>query len=349
MIKKNISKFIINNDLSIKRAILKMNKLNPPILFSVNKKKIFIGTLTDGDIRRYLLKNNDLTIPVKKIINKKPLTCNINSFIKKKNFYEESLKTRYLKGIPILKSKKIISLFLADTFDSKNYTPIMIMAGGKGKRLLPYTKYIPKPLVKINKTPIIHLIVKKILNENFINVIVSINYYGNQIKNFFNINDNFGLKVKFIEENKSLGTAGSLSLIDKKGIENLIVINADIVTELRFEKILNYHTENKFDLTIGCMNYNHQIPFGVVKRIKKKFHMIEEKPTIKSFVNTGIYVINKKLLKKINVTKFLRMTDVINNIVDKKKVGIFPMHEEWIDIGNKENLLKARKNQKKIK
>ena len=218
------------------------------------------------------------------------------------------------------------------------------MAGGKGRRLLPFTSKIPKPLVTLNNKPILHFILQKIIQENFENLFVSINHLGDQIIEFFQKNKNFGLNISFIQENSPLGTAGSLYLIKKMKFEKIIVINADVITGLKYEKILNFHEENNFEITMACMMHKYQVPFGSVITKNRKFKNIIEKPIIETLVNAGIYVINKKIIDKIKKKRFLSMVDFINNYVPANRIGIFPMHEEWIDIGNKENLLRAKDN-----
>ena len=341
MIERNISKHIVLKDLTIKVGISKLNKVNPPILFVIDKSKNFLGTLTDGDIRRFILTNQSLEKKIIKITNKKPIICREFELKSKIDIFEKKVSDLTLKGIPIIKNRKINGAILSIP-KIKKETPILIMAGGKGSRLLPFTKKVPKPLVKLSDKPILYFIIQKIIKEDFENIYISINHLAKQIRNFFRSNNNFGLNVSFIEEREPLGTAGSLSLINLKNIENIIVINADVITGLQYEKILNYHKENRFDITMACMTHKYQVPFGSVIIKKNSFQKIKEKPIFETLVNAGIYVINKNLLKKIKKKNFLSMVDLINKLVLPKKVGIFPMHEEWMDIGNKENLLLAR-------
>ena len=156
--KSDLSSFKINYKNKITEALKKLSLINPPILFVVNKKNNFIGTVTDGDIRRYILINNDLSNNLEQLVNKKPLICNFSDS-KKKIYYEKVLNQNNLKGIPVIKSKKIIGAFLA-VYKNLNPTSVLIMAGGKGKRLLPLTKYTPKPLLKIHGKPILQHIIE---------------------------------------------------------------------------------------------------------------------------------------------------------------------------------------------
>jgi len=341
MLKRNISNFTILDNKDINQAIIKLNKANPPILFVVDQNKNYKGTITDGDIRRYILTKKPLTNNLINITNKKSIICKIIDLEKKLNFYKNIIVQRNLKGIPVIKLKKICGVIFSSQRIEKK-TPIVIMAGGKGERLLPYTKIIPKSLVQINNKPIIQHIIEKIVNENFVNVFISVNHYALQIKEYFKINKNFGLNINFIEEKKPLGTAGSLSLINIKNIKNIIVINSDIMTNLKFNKVLNYHEENKYDVTMGCMTHKYHMPFGIVNLNNKKFINVTEKPILSNLVSAGINILSTDVINKIKKNNYLSMIDFINSQSKKKKIGIFPMHEEWVDIGNKENLIIAR-------
>jgi dTDP-glucose pyrophosphorylase len=346
----DLSSFKISYKKKITEALKKLSLINPPILFVVDKKNDFIGTVTDGDIRRHILINNELSVNLDQLVNKKPIICNYRDS-KKKIFYEKILNQNNLKGIPVLKSKKIIGAFLA-VYKNSNPTSVLIMAGGKGKRLLPLTKYTPKPLLKIHGRPILQHIIENIKSENFINVFVSVNYQSNKIKNFFKINENFGLNVKFLEERKPLGTAGSLMFLKRNKIynDNIIVINADVLTDLKLKKILSYHIDNKCLITIGSANYKHQIPFGVIKNKNGKFNKIEEKPVYNELISSGIYVLNKKVLSKMKKLSFINMDKLIGKFT-KNNIGIFPFYEyeDWIDLGNKSDFNKASNRESKNK
>lgn len=348
MYSKKIHKHIVNDLISINEGIKKLNNINPPILFVTDKSKNFLGTVTDGDVRRYLLSGKNLKNKIHVIMNKKPHICNHNSLKLKIDFLEKKIAEMSLKGIPVLKNKKICGAILSVP-KKKKHTPVLIMAGGKGTRLLPFTKKIPKPLVRLNDKPILHFVLQKIIQEDFENLFISINHFGYKIKEFFNKNNYFGLNINFIEEKVPLGTAGSLHFIKKMKFENVIVINADVITDLKYEKILNYHKENNFEITMSCMKHKYQLPFGSVITKNNKFKNIIEKPIFETLVNAGIYVINKKAINKIKTKKYLSMVNFINKYISANKIGIFPMYEEWIDIGNKENLLRARDNLKKKK
>ena len=342
MLKKNISNFTILDDKNINQAIIKLNKANPPILFVVDQNKNYRGTITDGDIRRFILTKKPLTNKIINIVNKKSVICKFTNLVSQSKFFEKIIIERNLKAIPVIKSKKIYGALFSIKKKPKE-TPILIMAGGKGKRLLPLTLNIPKPLIKIDNKPMLQHLIESIKIENFKNIFISINHFGVQIKKFTNSINFTDLNIRFVEEKKPLGTAGPLSLIKDKVFDNIIIVNADIITDLKLEKIMNFHNDNKSDLTIGCLVYEYQIPFGVVSLKKNKYNSIEEKPLIKRLVNCGIYVLNKNVIQLTQKNQSISMVKLIDRAnKKKKKISIFPMHENWIDVGSKENLKKAR-------
>ncbi|MDC0627910.1 sugar phosphate nucleotidyltransferase [Candidatus Pelagibacter sp.] len=340
-----IEKFLIFSNQSIEESIKKLNNVTPTILFIIDKSKKLIGSITDGDIRRHILKNKSLKSKVTEAANKKPIVCQKNES-KKKEYFQNIILKKNIKAIPVLNKGKIEDLIFS--FESNiNTTPILIMAGGKGTRLMPYTANKPKPLVNINNKPILEHLIEKIKNENFQNIYISINHFGKKIKNYLETKDYFNLNIKFIEEVKPLGTAGCLFNLKKKIKNNLIIINADVITDLKLNKLLNYHNENNNQMTIGCMVHEYQIPFGVIELKKEVLKNITEKPIISSLVNAGIYVLNKKIIGTKKNKKTSMVDLILENTEKRKKIGVFPMHENWIDVGTKLNLDKAKKHLKK--
>jgi len=338
----DVKKHLILNNSSISDAIKRLNEINPQILFVVNKSSKLLGSVTDGDVRRYILKSEPLNKNIKYAINKNPVTCNIRKKKLELNYYKNLLVKRNLKAIPVTKNKKIVDIIFPQII-RKQSTPVIIMAGGKGSRLLPLTTNTPKPLIKIHSKPMLQHLIENIKNEDFQNIFISINHFGLQIKKFINSIKFKDIEIKFIEEKTPLDTAGCLSFFKNKIDKNLIVINADVMTDLKLEKILNYHLDTKSDLTIGCLIHQYQIPFGVIKLKKNKYNAIEEKPIIKKLVNCGIYVLSKNVIMLTKKNERLSMLDLIERAkLKNKKIALFPMHENWIDVGNKVNLQKAR-------
>ncbi len=327
-LKKN--SLIIHKDQKIYEAIKKITKSKIKILFVVDKKKKLLGSISSGDLRRSIGKKIDLNQTVEKIMRKRP------KYFQKK--IKTSKSTKSLICIPVVNKRKEIINFeynKAEIDDKKN--TVFIMAGGKGTRLLPLTKKTPKPLLKIKGVPIIEKIILNFRNQGFKNFMISVNYLGFKIKKYLGKGDRLKVNINYINEKKYLGTAGSLSLLDsKKTIFPLIVTNSDLISEIDFNNLIQYHNKKKSDLTICGKNKIFKMPYGEIVQKNEKVNMIIEKPSIFHLVNTGVYVINKNLLRNNIKNKKLMMNQYITNQLKKnKRVFCYPVYENWVDIGNK--------------
>ena len=265
---------------------------------------------------------------------------NINNDYPYKNYF-----TLNIFCIPVIdKSKKILFYIVKnDHVIEKFDNSIFLMAGGKGLRLYPLTKFIPKPLLKIDNIPIIERIIENFKKQGFYNFKISINYLGSKIKNYLKKRKNLNVKIKFISEKKFLGTAGSLSLVNINEFKfPLILTNSDLISNINYKRLLNFHIKNKSDLTICVRNQIFEMPYGEIYLEGKKVLKIIEKPISNSIINAGVYVLSKKILKLTKTNKHLMMNELINiSIKNNCKILSFPIYENWIDVGNKDQLLKA--------
>lgn len=332
----------INKDLSLTNALEYLSKAENKCLFVIDKNKSVIGTLTDGDIRRSLIKSKDLNNKVGNICNKKFLY--FKKDVSKAKIYETFLKNKS-PLIPVLKNKKIIKVyFLSEIFNNKKFKisdnsiknlEVAIMAGGKGQRLNPFSEVLPKPLIPINGKPVIDHLIENFLNIGIKKISITVNYKKNIIKSY--LQDQFkNTKIKYIEEKKPLGTASSLSLLKKKENKNLLVINCDTILNINYDKLLDYHINQKNDFTVVAAFKKIKIPYGVCEINKKQtLKKIIEKPTTTNLVIVGAYCLKNKLIKYIPKNTFFNMNDFIKKLIKKKyKVGIYPISElDWQDVG----------------
>jgi dTDP-glucose pyrophosphorylase len=325
-----LKNFTIDINSKVKDAIKLINKNQRGIALVTDKNNVLKGVLVDGDIRRLLLKRVSLNNKIKKYLNKNFFYFNYKS---RKNI------KKYINNqhVPVLdKKKELIGLYLSIQAQNILRTgTVVILAGGKGLRMKNLTKDTPKPLLKIAGTPIIHTQITKMINQGFKDFIILTNYLSNKISDYFK-NLNLDAEVQCIKENKYLGTAGPLSLLKKLNIsQSFILINGDIITNLNFKEVLNFHNINRNDLTICLRKYNHQIPFGVLSK-KSGFRFINEKPIASFLINSGIYIISKKILKRIKNSQHLEMNHLINKLF-KEKLNIknFIINDEVWDVGDK--------------
>ena len=333
----NFDKYLIPSNFDIKKTIMRLNKYGLKIVCVVDKNNILKGTVSDGDIRRGLLKNISLEDSIKEIMNKRPKTVGLKSSNQEVN---NTFAEYEVQALPVIdKKKKLLNIL---TKDRENYIEnyVYIIAGGKGKRMMPLTKTLPKPLLEYSGEPILERILYKLKLEGFKNIIISVNYLGQKIQKYFKNVNNLDLNIQYIKETKEMGTAGSLEKL--KNLKNnlpILISNADLITNLNFKDLLNYHNDNLSEFTIASKKYEYQNPFGVIVNKGKKVIKISEKPIYKFNVNAGVYVVNHKLLRLLKKNKYMDMPDFIEKLLKKKKkINIFPLHEKWKDIGNPKDL-----------
>ena len=338
---KITASYIVNINTSISRAIKLLQDNEIKILSVTDKKRVLLGTITDGDIRRGLIKGITINDCCSKIMNKRPCFALRNELDK----INKLLKVKKIRNpIIIDENHKVIEIYtghiIHENLNKKNH--IIIMAGGEGKRLMPLTNDTPKPLLKINNRPIIEMIADRFINFGFINIFASVRYKSEMIIDFFKKNKYKNI-VKILKEKKALGTAGCLSLIKKdKCHEPVIVINGDVITNVNYDDLLSYHEKSKSLITLCVADYVSSIPYGIIKVKNKKVSSIEEKPINRHMINAGIYVIDPKVIKNMEKNKRIDMTELISLYIKKNKVSVFPLHEPWIDIGSHDDYEKAQ-------
>ena len=331
---------IVNHDIRILDAIKALNTLELKVLLVVDDNKKLIGTITDGDIRRALLKSENLELKCSKVMNNKPLY--VEERVSRK-IYKLVLKCGF--PIPLIDSKngKVKSLCNVQAIEDKIMpNTIVIMAGGKGERLLPLTKNTAKPMLPIREKPLIHEIVDNIKLYGFKNIVISVNYLAKQLIDYFGDGSKFDVNIEYLIEKKPLGTAGSLSLLKSNLDDPIIVINGDVLTNLNLLKLLDFHQSKKMLITMCVANYSVSIPYGTISTKGFKISKITEKPTENYLVNAGIYVVNKSVINKIKKNSVLNMTDLVEKHLKKNQVNAYPMFEDWTDIGSMHDYLKIK-------
>lgn len=331
-----MKKILITEEITIREAMKILDETAKKILFVVEDRKL-VGTITDGDIRRWILNNGDLNLDVKNIVNYNSLTLSEKEKKSAQNFMLE----KKIQAVPIVdQQNNIIDIIFWDgerikVDCEKISTPVVIMAGGKGTRLYPYTKILPKPLIPIGDVSIIERIIDRFLDVGCENFYLTVNYKKNMVKAYFDEIEKI-YDVKYVEEERFLGTAGSLSLIKDDIKETFFLSNCDILVEADYLDILKYHKEKNNLITVVTSLKHYKIPYGVIK-LGDNGSIIDtvEKPEYNYLVNTGFYVLEPEVLKDIPENSFFHITDLINEYIsDGKKVGTYPITENsWLDMG----------------
>ncbi|MBU3126092.1 nucleotidyltransferase family protein [Clostridium tagluense] len=340
--KFSIDKYCIGASSTIKEAMVVIDKNLTGGALVVNENNELVGTITDGDIRRAILKEASISDSIENTYFKNFKFVTEEHSKKKAKEYMLSNKIRQ---VPVIdKDKKLIDLYFLDDIISyeKKDNYVFILAGGLGTRLRPLTETVPKPMLTVGDKPILELIIEQFKEYGFTNFIISLNYKGEIIEDYFKNGSEFGVKIEYIKETKKLGTAGSIALVKEKFTKPFIVINGDILTGIDFEKFLNHHIKNNFNITVGVRNYEINVPYGVLVTDNMLIESLEEKPTYKFHINGGVYVVNPEIVKYIKEDEVYNMTDLIEDAMNNDYTsGIYEITEYWKDIGQIEDYRKA--------
>ncbi|OOM77934.1 glucose-1-phosphate cytidylyltransferase [Clostridium puniceum] len=333
-----MEEIFIKKNTSIREAIKKLDITAKKILLVV-ENDMLLGTVTDGDVRRWILKNGDFSFEVHNIMNKAPISLQIEE----KYLAKELMKQKTIESVPIVddNNRVVDIVFWNDDLDvavnmhKKISAPVVIMAGGKGTRLYPYTKILPKPLIPIGDSSISERIISRFTKFGCKNFYFTVNYKKNMIKAYFDDLDK-NYEISYVEEEKFLGTGGSLHLLKGKINETFFVSNCDVLVDANYYDILKYHKDNNNLITMVTSLKNYQIPYGIIK-LGNDGQVIgtTEKPEYDYLVNTGFYVLEAETLENVPEDTFFHITDLINKYIeDGKKVGTYPITENaWLDMG----------------
>jgi len=342
---ERLKKILIKPSHTIKQALKQMDAMGEKTLLVVDDQDILLGTVTDGDIRRWILKGKNLLEKISCAMNPKPISLKAGF---EREMAEKLMVKPELECLPVVDSdKKVVSaVWWVDLFEHKMKKPktlnmpVVIMAGGEGSRLAPFTKILPKPLMPIGDKPIIEIIISRFAEHGCDDFYLSVNYKANIIKAYFNDFDHT-YRINYIEESQPLGTAGSLHLLKNKIKKTFFVSNCDILIEADYGDIFKFHQLNKNKITLVGSMKNFTVPYGVCDiENGGNLKSIREKPEFDFFVNTGMYVLDKTVLETIPKNKFYNMTDLVADYLGKgEKVGVYPVSEKsWLDMGQFEEL-----------
>lgn len=339
---KKIDNIKLDINSTIHEALQIINKGAMQIALVIDDDNKLVGTISDGDIRRALLKRISLDSSIQSIIFRTPTIAKIS------DTKEEILKlalSKKLHQIPIVDERgKILGIQeIEELIKPKDKTnKVILMVGGLGTRLRPLTENTPKPMLKVGNKPILQTIVEKFAEYGYTNIIMCVNYKSHIIQDYFGDGKEFGVNIEYIFEKQRMGTAGALSLLKDKPNEPFFVMNGDLLTNINFEHLHNYHIATNSIGTMCVREYDFQVPYGVVNIKDSKIVSIEEKPTHKFFVSAGIYMLSPEVLEYIPENQFYDMPTLFEKIISKGKNAIsFPLREYWLDIGRIEEYKKA--------
>lgn len=340
--KEDTLPFLINKTTTVKQAMKQIEVTEKKVVFVVDDDSQLFGSLTDGDIRRWILGGGDLGESAEKV-------CNINCYFINEGYSLQDVKRDMLKKhigcIPVVDKNHLIvdllfweNLFGEDSVDKirkRIDVPVVIMAGGKGTRLDPFTRILPKPLIPIGDKTVIEVIIDSFREYGINEFYISVNHKSKIIKSYFEELDP-PYHIKYIHEEKPLGTAGSLQFLHGQLSGSFIVINCDVIIKTDFSELMDFHYQNKNAITLVASLKNYHIPYGICE-IENGGTLIKitEKPEYNLLVNTGMYVLNAHTLEFIPENEFFHITQLIEKAKERgAKIGVFPISEDaWIDTG----------------
>lgn len=339
------SEFIITEDATILQAMEQIDKSTRKILFVHSDGKL-LAAVSDGDIRRWILKGGKLNESIKNAANYQPI------FIKEDKRYqaERIMKKNTIDALPIINEEgQIKEIVFLNKFDKEydrftDHIPVVIMAGGTGSRLLPYTNILPKPLIPIGELPIVEHIINQFRKFGCDDFRMIVNYKRNMIKAYFNeLEKDYSLT--FVSEEKPLGTGGGLSLLKGSIQGTFILTNCDILIDEDFGKAYRHHKEQGNEITMICSLKNYILPYGIVNIGQNgNINSIQEKPEMSFYTNTGCYFVESEVVERLTYNEFVDFPNIISEyLAEGRKVGVYPISEHaWLDMGQMDEMEKMK-------
>jgi dTDP-glucose pyrophosphorylase len=333
---------VLPTNASICDAIRNLDQVAIKLVLVVNETGLLEGTISDGDIRRGLLKGLDLHSPIATIIRRNALVV---PPAMDRELVLQLMVANKIQQIPVVdENQHIIGLHLWDEIAAKSTRPnlMVIMAGGKGTRLLPHTESCPKPLLHVAGKPMLEHIIERAKLEGFNHFLLAIHYLGHMIEAHFGNGERLGVQIDYSREKTPLGTAGALSLINPPPNASFIVTNGDVITDIRYGELLDFHNWHAAAATMAVRVHEWQHPFGVVQTQGVEIVGFEEKPISRSHINAGVYALDPAALSALAADAHCDMPTLFDRLHSQSKRTVaYPMHEPWLDVGRPSDLILA--------
>lgn len=330
---------ILKTDATIGEAIRNLDQVAIKIVLVCNEADILEGTVSDGDIRRGLLKGLNMDSPILSVTHR-------NALVVPPDFSREMVMqlmvANKIHQIPVLDEERhVIGLYLWDEMTSPPARPnlMVIMAGGMGTRLRPHTENCPKPLLPVAGKPMLEHIIERAKQEGFNQFVLAIHYLGHMIEDYFGNGERLGVQINYLREEAPLGTAGALSLLNPVPDAPFVVTNGDVMTDIRYGELLDFHIRHAAAATMAVRVHEWQHPFGVVQMQGVNIVGFEEKPTARSHINAGVYALDPAALSALTADNSCDMPTLFERLqAQTKRTVAYPMHEPWLDVGRPDDL-----------
>ncbi len=345
---KKIDTVKLKPDATIREALHIIDSGAIKLAVVTDKDNRLLGTITDGDIRRAILNGKSLDESIEEVYNIHPVTVGVDE---DRESIINICTAKKIYQIPVVDDLgRVVQIAMLDELLKPKTHPnkVVLMVGGLGSRLRPLTETTPKPMLHVGGRPILQTIVERFASHGFTDIIMCVNYKADIIKEYFGDGSRFGVNIEYVLEKERMGTAGALSLLKRRPKEPFFVMNGDLLTNVNFENMLQYHLDNDAAASMCVREYDFQVPYGVVNIEDGKISSIEEKPVHRFFVSAGIYMLNPECLDLIP-NGYYDMPALFEKLIQQGERAIsFPLREYWLDIGRIEEYEKANREYNKV-
>ncbi len=333
---------VVSTGATIRQAIRALDQAAIKIVLVINDENELQGTVSDGDIRRGLLKGLDLNSAIATVIHRNALVVPPGMG---RETVMQLMVANKIQQIPVVDERRhVVGLHLWDeiTTPPLRSNLMVIMAGGKGARLRPFTENCPKPLVTVGGRPMLEHIIERAKFEGFSHFVLAINYLGHMIEEYFGNGERLGVRIDYLREQEPLGTAGALSLLNPRPDLPIVVTNADVITDIRYGELLDFHVHHEAVATMAVRIHEWQHPFGVVQTRGVDIVGFEEKPVARNHINAGVYVLSPEALNALSGEAHCDMPSLFERLQSQGgRTVAYPMHEPWLDVGRPDDLNRA--------
>ena len=341
---REVRSVTVGPGVSITEALAVLDRTGTGIVLVVGRARRLIGTVTDGDVRRAILQGISLDESVTVLLDfrgKEPIVAKPTTLPTERL---RLMRERSIRHLPILdQAGRVVELALLSELSDRPQSSVsaIVFAGGYGTRLRPLTETLPKPMLPIGGRPLLERIIQSLAASGIDDVQITTCFMAEKIKDHFGDGRHLGVDIRYIDEQRPLGTAGALGLIDRPK-KLTLAVNGDILTDLNFHTLVDFHRDHEADMTVAVRKYELQVEYGVVESDGIETTGLIEKPSFHFFINAGIYVLEPAVFDHVPRGAPLDMPDLIGSLIaDKRRVISFPVREYWLDVGRHDDYAQA--------
>jgi dTDP-glucose pyrophosphorylase len=338
-------KTLLFADSSLRQAIRSLDESGLQIILAVAADDVFAGTITDGDIRRGLLRGLDMDSPIDSVIRREAMVAPPDMG---RDVVLHLMQANVINALPVVDgSRHVVGLHLLNELLAPVARPnaMVIMAGGQGTRLRPHTEHCPKPMLPVGGKPMLEHIIERAKAEGFKHFILAVHYLGHMIEDYFGDGGRWQVQIEYLREQSPLGTAGAIGLLSPRPTLPFLVSNGDVLTDIRYGELLDFHCRHGAAATMAVRLYEWQHPFGVVRTKGVDIVGFEEKPIARSHINAGIYVLEPDAMDVLKAGEHCDMPTLFGRLQERgARTIVYPMHEPWLDVGRADDLKRAQEN-----